>query len=56
MSDRLPAYKIFGVMELFERDMPTLAEGIAEPLTRETVEFLRWAVCQNMTNVPLSAN
>jgi len=46
MSDRLLAYKVFGVMELFERDMPIVAEGIAEELTRETVEFLRWAVCQ----------
>ncbi len=56
MSDRLLAYKMFGVMELFERDMPVVAEGIAEALTGETVEFLRWAVCQNMINVPLSAN
>ena len=56
MSDRLPAYKIFGVMELFERDMPTLAEGIAEALTRETVEFLQWAVCENLIDVPLSRN
>ena len=56
MSDRLLAYKMFGVMELFERDMPVVAEGIAEALTRETAEFLQWAVCEDLTHVPLSKN
>ena len=56
MFSKRPAYEIFGVMELFERDMPILAEGIAEELTQETVEFLKWAVCENLTDVPLSRN
>lgn len=47
---------MFELMEILERDALLFAEGLAEVLTKETAEFLKWAVCLNMTWEPLSKN
>ncbi len=47
---------MFELLEILERDMPLVAEGLAEVLTKETAEFLRWAVCENLTHISLSRN
>jgi len=47
---------MFELLEILERDMPLVAERLAEVLTKETAEFLRWAACENLPDVPLSKN
>jgi len=47
---------MFELLEILERDMPLVAEGLAEVLTKETAEFLRYAVCENMPGIELSQN
>lgn len=47
---------MFELLEILERDAPLFAEELAEALTRETAEFLRFAVCENLVDVPLSKN
>ena len=50
------AYEVLIAREELERDMPLLSAELDAGFTRETAEFLQWAVCENLTHVPLSKN
>jgi len=50
------AYQVLIAREELERDLPLLSAELDAEFTRETMEFLRRAVCENLTDVPLSRN
>ena len=50
------AYQVLIAREELERGLPLLSAELDAEFTRETAEFLQWAVCENLIDVPLSRN